>query len=122
MDANEWKRSVTGGHCPSWCVCRHDDEDPEIDSIVHESKPSTMQLPPLVNGTVYTVSLSPSASENFQDQQRSTQLDLAVIDDGGRGQLGDYVPVTSRHQADALADGLEAMAAQIRAWRDLLPD
>ncbi|MFF3153279.1 DUF6907 domain-containing protein [Streptomyces sp. NPDC057910] len=122
MDANEWKRSVTGGHCPSWCVCRHDDENPETDSIIHESKPSTMELPPLVNGTVYTVSLSTSASETFQDQQRSTKLDLAVIDHEGRGQLGDYVPVTSRHQADALADGLEAMAAQIRAWRDLLPD
>lgn len=35
-----------------------------------------------------------------------TQLDLALIDQGGRGQLGDYVPVSNWYQADALADGL----------------
>ncbi|MEU3501461.1 hypothetical protein ABZ726_12030 [Streptomyces hundungensis] len=122
MDANEWKKSVTGGNCPPWCVSQHDDEDPEIDTILHESTPSTMALPPLVNGTVYTASLSTSARETFQDQQRTTQLDLGLIDNRDRSPLGDYVPVTSRHQADALADGLEATAAKIRALRVHLPD
>ncbi|MEV5567862.1 hypothetical protein AB0L54_34160 [Streptomyces sp. NPDC052196] len=121
MDAEEWKRQVTGSHCPRWCVAKHD-EDPASDTILHVSDEAAFELPPLPGGTRYTLAIATSAHEALQEQGRRTALHIEMRDQDGLNELRDYVPISSRAEADQVAADLEAAAAQLRAWRERLPD
>ncbi|MGW8327728.1 hypothetical protein ACWGLE_07505 [Streptomyces sp. NPDC055897] len=60
--------------------------------------------------------------EGFRDQGRETVLHLELRTQDGLNALADYVPMYNRAEVDNVAADLEAAAAQLRAWRDRLPE
>ncbi|MFE4263431.1 DUF6907 domain-containing protein [Streptomyces sp. NPDC056883] len=125
MDANAWKSSVTGENCPPWCThADHSAEDAGTDTIVHLSQAAAVRFPPTVSGELLNVSFAMSANETFQEQgtPRQPQIHFGVDDAKGHNQLTDYLPVRTRAELDTVLAGLDRVAGQLRAWRELLPE
>ncbi|MBV9022543.1 MAG: hypothetical protein JO362_01770 [Streptomycetaceae bacterium] len=123
MNAQDWMLSVTGaGNCPPWCSADHTEEDPEHDSVIHESAPITVQLPPLINGERLRLALVTVCSEDYrtQDEGRSpARVELGTESD--KGAVHDYVPVPSADGLDKLIIDLRHAASALEQWRDRLP-
>jgi hypothetical protein len=123
MNAKDWKLSVTGDNCPEWCAGNHAAEDPEHDSIMHQSSPVTIELPPLVNGDQLRLAFITLCSEDYltQDQGRTpAQVELGMESDQQYA-VSDYVPVPSVQALDKLIGDLQDAASALKQWRDRLP-
>ncbi|PHQ49464.1 hypothetical protein BLA24_25835 [Streptomyces cinnamoneus] len=123
MNANDWKLSVTGDNCPEWCSADHADEDPEHDSVFHESAPVAVELPPLINGERLRLAFVTTSSEAYRlpgEGRSPARVDLGTESDR-EGAVHDYVPVSSAETLDKLITDLRHAVSTLEQWRDRLP-
>ncbi|UQA91427.1 DUF6907 domain-containing protein [Streptomyces halobius] len=123
MNAQDWKLSVTGDNCPEWCAGEHADEDPEYDSIIHESAPITVPLPPMVNGKRIHLAFTTSCSEDYMtadEGRRPVRVELGTENEL-RVPTQDYVPVATAGDLDTLIHNLRQATIALEQWRDRLP-
>ncbi|AJC58569.1 hypothetical protein [Streptomyces sp. 769] len=123
MNAQDWKLSVTGGNCPQWCAGNHADENPETDSIIHESAPLTVKLPPMVDGGRFQFAFTTVCSEdyNLPDEGRSpSRIELGLENEQGQPER-DYIPVPTIEVLDQLIQDLRQATTDLEQWRDRLP-
>ncbi|GAA1919688.1 DUF6907 domain-containing protein [Streptantibioticus ferralitis] len=123
MNAQDWKLSVTGDSCPEWCAQDHADDDPEHESIIHESTPLTVALPPMVNGERLQLSFTTICSEDYnhpEEGRSPSHIELGTESDQ-QGRMHDYIPFPSVEALDQLINDFRSTANMLEQWRERLP-
>ncbi|MFE7135722.1 DUF6907 domain-containing protein [Streptomyces sp. NPDC057638] len=123
MNADQWKKSVTGvGNCPAWCVSAHH-ENPDDEAIFHVSEPVTVPMPPQVSGELLSLTVVTVADEDYHTPDRGRSADRVEISlNDGQGQpTHDYIPVRAPGDLDELISGLRRAADALEPWRGRLP-
>ncbi|MFJ9617856.1 DUF6907 domain-containing protein [Streptomyces noursei] len=120
MNAQDWKLSITGENCPEWCTANHAAEDPEWDSIIHESAPITVPLPPMVSGERLRLAFTTTICEDYHSEGHRTQVEFSTETEVGAPQR-DCVPLPSVEDLDSFIRDLRQAADAVEQWRDRLP-
>lgn len=122
MNAQDWKLSVTGDNCPKWCTEGHTHEDPEWDSIIHESSPLTVPLPPRYDGKLLRLAFTTACAESYQSRaegRRTTYIEFNVQEEVGGASEG-CAPVATVEELDKVIHDLRQASATLEQWRDRL--
>jgi hypothetical protein len=123
MDAHDWMLTVTEDNCPGWCSADHSGEDPQHDSVFHESAPITLELPSLVNADRFRVAFTTVCSEDYQTRdegRRPVRVDVGAESES-TGAVHEYGPIPSVEALDQLIADLRHAADALEQWRGRLP-